>query len=183
MTLAMDIFKALATSSKLLKHSYMVSILSVILAKKVGITTNRVLLSIGLGGLLHDIGHTRIKKGIMAKNNLSIEDWEEIKDHPHHGLRILDFNNCINTEVRSIILQHHEQFNGRGYPNRLNNNLIFPPAKIVSVADGFCSLVGTSSYGTSNKSPQEAIEVLQSDIGHYDPEYLEIFSNIILKKA
>ena len=180
--MAMEIFKALASSSILLKHSYMVSLFSIVLAKQVGMNSPRILLSIGLGGLLHDIGQTRIDEKILTKTSLTSKDWEELKDHPHLGLKILDHNNCISTEVRSIIIQHHEQFNGRGYPNRLHNNLIFPPAKVVAIADGFCSLITQTSYRKTNNSALEALEILKDDLGHYDPTYLEAFSKMILKK-
>ncbi len=180
--MALDVFKALASSTFLLKHSYMVSLFSVVLAKKLGMTSNRTLLSIGLGGFLHDIGQTRIDEAIFSKNTLTPKDWDEIKDHPQFGLKILDHNKCINSEVRTIIIQHHEQFNGRGYPNRLNNNQIFPPAKIVAVADGFCSLTANTSYRKTNKTPKEALEIMKDDLGHYDPEYLDIFTHMILKK-
>ncbi|MBC7540631.1 MAG: HD domain-containing protein [Bacteriovorax sp.] len=179
--MAMDIFKSLASSSHLLKHSYMVSLFSIVLAKRLGMKTERVILAIGLGGLLHDIGQTRMDQALFLKNNLSAKDWEEIKDHPQLGLKILDHNNCINTEVRSIIIQHHEQFNGRGYPNRLHNNQIFPPAKIVAIADGFCSLISLTSYRKTNKTPKEAIEIMRDDLGHYDPDYLEIFAAMVLQ--
>lgn len=179
--MAMDIFKALASCSHLLKHSYMVSLFSIVLAKKIGMKTERIMLAIGLGALLHDIGQTRMDQALFTKNNLNAKDWEEIKDHPQLGLKILDHNNCINTEVRSIIIQHHEQFNGRGYPNRLHNNQIFPPAKIVAIADGFCSLISLTSYRKTNKTPKEAIEIMRDDLGHYDPDFLEIFAAMVLQ--
>ena len=88
----------------------------------------------------------------------------------------------MTTEVRSIIIQHHEQYNGRGYPNRLTNNLIYPPAKVVAIADGFCSLISKTSYRKTDKTPAEALEILIDDLGHYDPEYLDVFAKMILKK-
>jgi putative nucleotidyltransferase with HDIG domain len=180
--MAIEIFKALTLNTYLLKHSYMVSLFSVVLAKKLGLTSNRVLLSIGLGGLLHDIGQTRIDEKIFSKTTLTAKEWEEVKDHPQLGLKILDYSKCINSDVRTIIIQHHEQFNGRGYPNRLHNNQIFPPAKIVAIADGFCSLTSKTSYRKTDKTPLEALEIMQDDLGHYDPVYLDAFSKMILKK-
>ena len=179
---AVEIFKALSSHSQLLKHSYMVSLFSIVLAKKLGMSSNRYLLNIGLGAFLHDIGQTRIDPNIMQKSALSPREWDEIKDHPHVGLKILDHNKCVTSEVRSIIIQHHEQFNGRGYPNRLTNNLIYPPAKVVAIADGFCSLISKTSYRKTDKTPLEALEILTDDLGHYDPEYLDVFAKMILKK-
>jgi len=179
---AIEIFKALASNSNLLKHSYMVSLFSIVLAKKLNFNSDRMLLNIGLGALIHDIGLTRINNDILVKPNLNAREWDELKDHCHLGLRIMDYHKCINTEVRSIVIQHHEQYNGRGYPNRLNNTAIYPPAKIVAIADGFCSLISHTSYRDTNKTPREALEIMRDDLGHYDPEYLEAFSEMILKK-
>jgi putative nucleotidyltransferase with HDIG domain len=179
---AIEIFKALASNSQLLKHSYMVSLFSVILAKELGFTLNKALLNIGLGALLHDVGLTRFSNEMLSKVHLSAKEWDEIKDHAQFGLRIVDHSKAINSEVRTIIIQHHEQHNGRGYPNRLLGNQIYPPAKIVAIADGFCSLVSNTSYRKTSWNYVEALGILKDDIGHYDPEYLEVFSTMILKK-
>jgi putative nucleotidyltransferase with HDIG domain len=177
---AIEVFKALAGDIQLLKHSYMVSLFSLVLAKKLGINNPKNLMNIGLGALLHDVGHTRVNKELFTKQNLTPKEWEEIKDHPQIGLKIVDFTKGISSDIRSIIMQHHEQYNGRGYPNRLNNSLIFPPAKIVAIADGFCSLLSKASYGDTQYSADQAIKMMKDDIGHYDPEFLNTFEMIII---
>ncbi len=182
MSAAIEIFKNLSADEQLLKHSYMVSIFSVVLAKNLGFSTERNLMSIGLGALLHDVGHTRINEELFKKPQLSSKEWDEIKDHPHLGLKIVDHIKGISTDVRSIIIQHHEHYNGRGYPNRLSNNLIFPPAKIVAIADGFCSFVSKASYRETTFTPEQALTMMKDDIGHYDPAYMEVFKQVIQGK-
>ena len=180
--LTVNIFKAMASNSHLLKHSYMVSIFSILLAKLNGITSERTLLSVGLGAFLHDVGHTRIDPKITTNEVLSHSEWEELKDHPQLGLKIIDHSKSVSSDVRSIIIQHHEQHNGRGYPNRLPHYSIFPLAKIVAIADGFCSLISKTSYRTTYKKPLEALEIMNSDIGHYDPIFLKSFTEMMTKK-
>ena len=124
---AIEIFKALSSDLYLLKHSYLVSLFSLTLAKKLNFSNERNLLGIGLGALLHDIGHSRLSIELFQKIHLNSKEWEEVKDHPVLGLKIIERARSIPEDVRSIILQHHEQHNGRGYPNRLSGNKIFPP--------------------------------------------------------
>jgi putative nucleotidyltransferase with HDIG domain len=179
---AIEIFKSISADQQLLKHSYMVSLFSLVLAKKLGITSDRNLMGIGLGALLHDLGHTRISSELFLKPHLSPKEWDEIKDHPQLGLKIIDHTKGITSDIRSILIQHHEQPNGRGYPNRLTNNNIFPPAKIVAIADGFCSFVSKAAHRETAFTPAEALQMMRDDIGHYDPEFLEIFSEAIQPK-
>jgi putative nucleotidyltransferase with HDIG domain len=177
---AIEIFKALASDLHLLKHSYLVSLFSLSLAKKLEFSNDRNLMGIGLGALLHDIGHSRINSELFQKIHLSPAEWEEVKDHPVLGLKILERSRAIPADVRSIILQHHEQPNGRGFPNRLGGNKIFPPAKIVAIAEEFCTLVTMSSPSEPPLSPSQAISRMKDDIGHYDPEFLDSFEEMIL---
>ena len=179
---AIEIFKALSADEHLLKHSYMVSLFSLVLAKKLGITSERNLMGIGLGALLHDLGHTRINSELFSKQNLTPKEWDEIKDHPQLALKIVDHTKGITSDIRSILIQHHEQPNGRGYPNRLTNNNIFPPAKIVAIADAFCSFVSKAPYRETVFTPDQALQMMRDDIGHYDPEFLEIFATAVQPK-
>ena len=177
---AIEIFKALSSDLYLLKHSYLVSLFSLTLAKKLNFSNERNLLGVGLGALLHDIGHTRMNFELFQKIHLTPKEWEEVKDHPVLGLKILERSRTIPEDVRSIILQHHEQVNGRGYPNRLSGNKIFPPAKIVSIAEEFCTIVTMSGPGEPALSPSQAINRMKGDIGHYDPEFFDAFEEMIL---
>jgi putative nucleotidyltransferase with HDIG domain len=181
MVSAIEIFKALSEDLQLLKHSYLVTIFSLSLAKKLNFSNDRNLMGIGLGALFHDIGQTRLNAELFKKNYLSPKEWDELKDHPQLGLRIIDHSKGIPPDVRSIILQHHEQPNGRGYPNRLSGNKIFPPAKIVSIADSFCSLVSKTSYRDTIFTPDQAIAMMRDDIGHYDKEFFETFAQMLVQ--
>ena len=117
---------------------------------------------------------------LFQKIHLNAKEWEEVKDHPVLGLKIIERARSIPEDVRSIILQHHEQHNGRGYPNRLSGNKIFPPAKIVAIVEEFCTIVTMSGPGEPALSPSQAIDRMKCDIGHYDPEYLDAFEGMIL---
>jgi putative nucleotidyltransferase with HDIG domain len=174
-----EVYLSIADNATLLKHSYHVMLLTLALAKKAGFTSEKALAPIGLGALLHDIGHSRIDEELFRKARLTPKEWDVVKDHPHLGLKIVDLYKGLSQEVRSIILQHHEYCNGRGYPNRLTQSQIYPPARLVAVADVFSSFIVKSHYRPVCYTPEEAIEVMRADIGHFDPVYLDTLEQVL----
>lgn len=176
-----DIYLAIAQDASLLKHSFHVMLLSLAIAQKAGFTTERVLAPIGVGAFLHDIGHSRIDQDLLVKQRLTPKEWDTIKDHPHLGLKMIDLFEGLSHEVRSIILQHHEYCNGRGYPNRLTQAQIFPPARLVAVADVFSSLTMKTNNRSVCYSPRDAINIMKTDLGHFDPMYLDSLQQVFVK--
>ena len=98
-----------------------------------------------------------MKRVSEREPHLTPEQWKEIKTHCELGKRQLDMVKGIRPEVLSIVMQHHEQPNGKGYPNNLTGNQIFHPAKIVAIADGFSALLSDRPFREA-KTPKEAIE-------------------------
>jgi putative nucleotidyltransferase with HDIG domain len=175
------IMKMLATRPFSLKHSFMVSIFSLLLARGLEYESERTLLNLGIGALLHDIGMTRVKPELVTKVDLSAEEFKEIKEHTHLGVRIVDsIKKGITSEIRCIILQHHEQPNGYGYPNALIDREIYPLAKIVTIADVFCSLISESPYGRSPIKTNEAIKHMLEERGRFDQGFLQVFAKIVM---
>ena len=176
-----DIYLAISQDASLLKHSFHVMLLSLAIAQKAGYTTDKILALIGVGAFLHDIGHSRIDQDILLKQRLSPKEWDIIKDHPHIGLKMIDHFQGLSHEVRSIILQHHEYCNGRGYPNRLTQAQIFPPARLVAVADVFSSLTMKTHHRNVFYCPKDAINIMKTDLGHFDPLYLDSLQQLFVK--
>ncbi|MCK5072601.1 MAG: HD domain-containing protein [Bacteriovoracaceae bacterium] len=161
----------------MVKHSTIVSILSVILAKAVDIEAMTSLSNIGLGAFLHDIGIAQLSFDPEEKESYTPEEWKELKRHPELGKALLDEISGISTEVRLIILYHHEQPNGNGYPNGLRDQFIFLPAKIVSIADRFAELITKKSYRHAFSS-DKALTLMEEDNGKFDRRLLESFRKI-----
>lgn len=174
-----QLYMAISENAILLKHSFHVMLLSLALAKKAGFSSEKFLAPIGLGAFLHDIGQSRIDEELFTKPRLSPKEWDAVKDHPHLGLKMIDLYKGLSHEVRAIILQHHEYCNGRGYPNRLIQSQIFPPARLVAVADCFSSLITKSQHCPNNHTPKEAIRIMRDDLGHFDPVYIETLDNVL----
>jgi putative nucleotidyltransferase with HDIG domain len=162
------------------RHALTTAVFSLLLAKAAKIEGVRNLEILGLGALLHDIGMGLINTEIEDKKDLTPEEWKEIKSHPEVGKRMIEDIKNVPTEVKLIILQHHEQPNGNGYPNNLYGRDIFMLAKIVAIADTFCALILPRPYRDRVYSAYEAIDVMVYDRGKFDQKLVETFTTLFV---
>jgi len=156
-------------------HSVNVSVLSLIVGIAMGYNQLQ-LRDLGVGALLHDVGKTQINEKILKKpTSLQAEEFEEIKKHTWYGYEIL--RNCDNISLLSshIALQHHEGYNGNGYPRNLHGTEIHEYARIVSVVDIYDALTSDRVYRKAIL-PYYAIELLQTLKGDkLDPQIVDLF--------
>lgn len=163
-------------------HSIAVSIFSIFLGKATGVLDQKTLQIVGLGGFLHDIGHSLIPTEINeAPRELTSQEWELIHTHPKLGLDMLAGAINIPDEVRYIVYQHHEHPSADGYPNQLKAGAIYYPAKIVSIADTFSSLISKRPYRPAFTIPQ-ALKVIQNESHRYDKPLVELMTSIFGEK-
>lgn len=159
-------------------HSIAVSIFSIFLGKATGLLDPKTLQITGMGGFLHDIGHTLLPKEINeAARALTPEEWDVIKTHPKLGLDMLLESKNVPDEVRYIVYQHHEHPTGDGYPNQIKTNAIYYPSKIVSVADSFSSLISKRPYRPAFTVSQ-ALRVLRNEKTRFDKNLVELMVSI-----
>ena len=126
---------------ELAKNSVNTAILSALTAQELKLTHHKIH-NIISGALLHDIGMLRLSKGITEKKGgLSEAELEQIKSHPLHSSRIISKELFGTQEVNLIALQHHERWDGKGYPDKIMGPAIEIGARIVSVADAFEAMV------------------------------------------
>ena len=93
---------------------------------------------LGISCLLHDVGMMKISKDILnKKEKLTTEEFNTIKAHPVTVYKELSTAGLFNQDVLDAILQHHEQFDGNGYPRKLKGDKINIYAKIIAIADTF----------------------------------------------
>lgn len=177
----LSILKMLSNRPYALKHSMMVSVLSVILAKADGMVSDTNLKIIGLGGFLHDAGIAQLSFDPESSDQLGPEQRREMNRHPELGRQFLDRLKGIRSEVLEIVMQHHEQPNGAGYPNSLRAGEIYYPAKMVAIADSFSSLITKRSFRDAFLA-EEAISIMKGSIGKFDKVLLSLFSETILKQ-
>jgi putative nucleotidyltransferase with HDIG domain len=154
-------------------HCERVAFFACVLADSTGMDS-RSLFWFRLGALLHDIGKIIVPSEVLNKGGgLSQEEWAIMKRHPEAGLELvadIDFPG----DVRAIIRNHHERWDGSGYPDGLAGEEIPFAARILCVADVYDALTTARSYRDS-LSHERAIEEMRASKGQFDPQLLETF--------
>ncbi|MCB9091523.1 MAG: HD domain-containing protein [Halobacteriovoraceae bacterium] len=120
-------------------QSFLVSFFSIAIGKELNWVTERSVQTLGMGGMLHDIGKIKLPDNIRNKkfSEMTDEEKEIYKTHPQLGVELLQDFPFLPEPVRQIVLQHHERLDGSGYPHRLTGMKIFPMAKVIAIADEF----------------------------------------------
>ncbi len=130
-------------------HSVNVAVLSIMTGITLGYN-NLQLKELGVGAILHDIGKTRIDKDILSKTgDLSKEEFDEVKRHTVYGFEILRHYPDVSLISAHIAFQHHERWDGNGYPRGLAREDILEYARIVSVCDVYDALLADRPYRAS----------------------------------
>jgi HD-GYP domain-containing protein (c-di-GMP phosphodiesterase class II) len=134
------------------------------------------LLNIITGALLHDVGMLRLPKAVTEKRGgLSEAELQIIRSHPMLGYKIVVKELHFLDEVSYIVMQHHEHWNGAGYPNHLLGGDIDIGARIVSIADAFEAMVSPKSYRNSITGNQAVKNLLSDNSRRFDPTILKAF--------
>ncbi len=131
---------------------------------------------LGLGGMWHDIGKSKIDADLINKNGkLTDEEFQTMKSHAPLGQEILESMKCYRTHVVEMAGQHHEKFEGHGYPNGLVGDEISHFARICKVMDVYDALTTRRSYKKALKS-FDAITLMKKKMGgEFDQEVLGNF--------
>jgi len=146
-------------------HSVNVCVLSLITGISLGYERAK-LFHLGMGALLHDIGKIMVPKAILDKPGvLTPEEYLEIKKHPEFGMQILNNNPNVSSLSRLVVHQHHERYNGQGYPRGLREAEIHEFAQIVGMVDVYDALTADRVYRKAFP-PHEAFEMI-SGAGDY----------------
>ena len=135
-----------------------------------------------LGSYLHDVGKINVPLELLIKpGKLSPEEWDIIKQHPRYGYELL-LNTSLD-KVGFIVEQHHERFDGSGYPYGLSGDKISVEAAIVAVADTFDAMTTDRPYRKA-MSPSEALAELDRYTNvHYPTEIVRAFTAVLKERA
>lgn len=132
-------------------------------------------------GFLHDIGKITLNERIINGSDVITEqDIKEIKQHPTTGYRILKlFDDKV--DLAEGVLNHHEKWDGSGYPKGLKGEEIPILARIISVAEAYDAL--TNPHSKNRISKEEAIEAISKESGKsFDPEIVNVLINMVTEK-
>lgn len=163
------------TTYPIAKSSVNTAILSTLIAMELKMPNHKIL-QVSTGALLHDIGMLKLPKDIVEKKGgLSETELSRIQAHPLYAYKMICKELLYPEEVGVIALQHHERWDGEGYPRRLAGEAIDLGARIVSVADAFEAMVCEKPYRNSMIGYQAMKNLLSDNARRFDPEVLKAF--------
>ena len=158
-------------------HSDRVVAYSMKLGRKMGLNSND-LIALEQGALLHDIGKVGVPDAVLLKPGaLTTEEWIRMRAHVGHGLRILEGVEFL-SGARFVVGQHHEKYDGSGYPCNLRGDDIHIHARIFAVADAFDAIRSNRPYRSSQSHEVACDEIAAHSGSHFDPKVVSAFLSI-----
>ncbi|MDR3199878.1 MAG: HD-GYP domain-containing protein [Spirochaetales bacterium] len=155
------------------------SLNTAILASIIGNAMNMIphkLTQLITGALLHDMGMVRVPADILAKTGkLEGEDIGKMRAHTIHSYRIITKELGYPEEIGLAALQHHERWDGLGYPKKLAGKQINDYARVVAVADAFQAMISHRPYRDSMIGHTAMRSILSDNGRRFDPEILRVF--------
>lgn len=160
---SMNLINILSYDYYTYSHSVNVTILGLAFAKYLKFKNDEMNV-LGIGLLLHDIGKTTISIGIINKRGrLNDHEYLEIKKHVEQGVEILMKTGDIAEESFFPIMQHHERFDGKGYPRGLKNGEIHKYGMIAKIVDVYDAITTRRSYSDARK-PFLALKIMKEEM-------------------
>ncbi|GAG48237.1 unnamed protein product, partial [marine sediment metagenome] len=152
-----------------------VTILCIVTGISMGYGHHR-LIPLATGALLHDIGMVRVPNYITEKSgSLTTDEYNRIKTHPLHGYRIVIRELDLGNEIANVVVQHHEAYDGSGYPRKLKGDAISVYARIVSICDVYAAMTKKRSYRDEHLSYSAMKNILGGSSRKFDPEIVKVF--------
>ena len=145
------------------KHSVNVAAVGTLFAQSIGFEESE-LKSFCSGILLHDVGKTRISTDILnKKGKLTKEEFDKIKEHPQLGVEILKESGIDLRNEQIITLQHHENYDGSGYPHGLKKGEIHQSGRVSRIIDVYDALTTDRSYAKAGR-PFAALKLMRKEM-------------------
>lgn len=162
------------------EHSLNVAIISLIMGVELKMN-HQELSHLFLGALLHDLGKSLLPKDLVTKETAYTPEEEKLMEsHSQLGYDYIKEHYGFPISVKMAMLQHHERFDGKGYPKKIAGSNIHRHARIIALADCYDSMT-SDNYQTRALSPNEALEYIMGACGsHFDHELATIFSRKVV---
>jgi putative nucleotidyltransferase with HDIG domain len=160
-------------------HSENVAKIAVAIAEEMGLSVKDIEI-ISQACELHDIGKIGIEDNILTKpSSLTSEEWQQVKRHPVTGAQILEPLTFLQ-DVVEIVRQHHEHYDGSGYPAGRRGEDIILGARIIHLADAYEAMRSERAYRKKPLTKEEAISEINTNSGsQFDPKVVEVFLRIV----
>lgn len=155
------------------KSSINTAILSIIIGEHLGFPRHK-LLQVATGALLHDVGMLKVPPAILNKDGkLDEAEMQIMRSHTFYGYKLIVNELMYADEVGKAAAQHHERWDGEGYPGRLASTSIDIGARIISVADAFEAMVSPKSYRDSMVGYKAMKNLLADNGRRFDPDIIK----------
>ncbi len=163
-------------------HSVHVSNLLIAFAKKMSFDDNDLEI-IGIGGLFHDIGKSYIPLDILNKKGpLTKEEFTVMKRHVYLGNKILAHSEVMDKPSKHAVIEHHEKYDGTGYPRGLSGVEISPIGRMAAIVDIYDALSSRRSYKEAF-DPFSALSLMKDNMSEQlDMDMLKIFAVLLFSQ-
>ena len=164
-------------------HSDQVSELSAELAQRINMSVAE-LKVLQYAAALHDVGKLAINESVVNKPSLLTRaEFLMIQQHTVLGYNLIKPLN-IDSMITAVILSHHENFDGSGYPEGLKGEMIPLTARLIRITDFYDALTSRRSYRARAKyEPKEALDILQENRHCFDPFLFDAFVDMMAQKS
>ncbi len=163
-------------------HSERVTKYSLAIAKKLGLSQERLKI-MERAAILHDIGKIGINLTLLHKvGKLTPEDIFDLQQHPSIGIKILEPIEFL-LDVRLCIAQHHERFDGKGYPNKLSAEALLLESRILAIADAFDAMTSDRPYRKALALDVALKELTENSGTQFDPAIVPIFVELMTQST
>lgn len=160
-----------------LEHGMLVASLAVSLAKRLG-CGEQLVQDIGLAGLVHDIGKTRLSRYVEdGRDTMTVEEIKYVRMHSMFSAEILR-RKGFSERVCEMVLYHHENADGSGYPKNLHGDEIPLGSKILRVCDVYAALISHRPY-RSAFDKRTAITLMIEEVKNFDMKIFLVFQQMI----
>lgn len=159
-------------------HCHRIERLAIRTGERMGLPAQR-LMDLSYGAYLHDIGKVRVPDGILNKAGpLTDDEWVEMRRHPEHGAEMLREKGFLKDAAR-IVLAHHENYDGSGYPSGIRGEEIPIEARVVAVVDAYDAITSERPYQQALAKQSAVLELRLNAGTQFDPRVVRAFLTVI----
>jgi HD-GYP domain-containing protein (c-di-GMP phosphodiesterase class II) len=160
-------------------HCHRINRLSMLVGEKIGLNSKQ-MKSLNIASFLHDVGKLKIPLEILQKPEaLTSEEWDIMKKHSSYGREILEeIGLPFLVDAGKVVEQHHERYDGKGYPKGLSKDEIRIESSIISVVDSFDAMTSDRVYRKGRTIEEALKEIVDNSGKMYHPRIVEVFLSL-----
>lgn len=174
-----SLFDVISHDYQICTHSVNVSAIGLLFGKYLGFDSHE-LNRLGAGMLLHDIGKTTIALNVINKpGHLNGEEFHAMKKHPKAGLELLEHRSNVNVLSLKVVIQHHENYDGSGYPFGIGGSELHLFSRMARIIDVYDAMTSNRPYAKAKRPFAVLAEMKNEMLGCFDMELLKEFVGLL----